>query len=75
MCVYLLSKFEVSSVILASFRKEGVISLSLPPPQNEPLKSQPGLGLKKIEMSCILEKTLVFSIICSKLLAPNLGNY
>ena len=43
-CVYLGTKFQVSSIILTSFRKGGVI---LPPiTQNEPLKSPPRLGLK-----------------------------
>ena len=41
MGVYLCAKFEVSSVILTVL--DGVIS---PPPQNEPLKSPPRLGLK-----------------------------
>ena len=45
MCVYLLTKFQVSTIILTSFR-QGVIS-PLPPPssQNEPLKSPLRLGL------------------------------
>ena len=41
MGVYLCAKFEVSSIILTVL--DGVIS---PPPQNEPLKSPPRLGLK-----------------------------
>ena len=43
MCAYLHIKFQVSSIILTSFRQEGRI-LQPPPPtilQNEPLKSQP----------------------------------
>ena len=36
MCVYLRNKFQVSGVILTSFRQVGVILP--PPPQNEPLK-------------------------------------
>ena len=44
MGVYLRAKFEVSSIILAGFR-QGVI-LPPPPPQNEPLKSPPRLGLR-----------------------------
>ena len=39
MCVYLRTKFQVSGVILTSFRQAGVILP--PPPQNEPLKSPP----------------------------------
>ena len=44
MSVYLRAKFEASSIILPSFRR-GVILAPLPP-QNEPLKSPPRLGLK-----------------------------
>ena len=46
MDVYLRTKFEVSSIILSSFR-QGVILLPPPPPapRNEPLKSPPRLGL------------------------------
>ena len=44
MSVYLRAKFEVSSIILTSFR-QGVILPPPPPPQNEPLKSPPRLGL------------------------------
>ena len=43
MDVYLRAKFEVSSIILTIFR-QGVI-LRPSPPQNEPLKSPPRLGL------------------------------
>ena len=42
MCVYLGTRFQVSSIILTSFR-QGVILHS--PPQKEPLKSPPKLGL------------------------------
>ena len=43
MGVYLRAKFEVSNIILTSFRLgRGVI---LPLPQSEPLKSPPRLGL------------------------------
>ena len=42
-CVYLCTKFQVSSTILTTFR-QGVILL-LPPPQKEPLKTPPRLGL------------------------------
>ena len=46
MSVYLRAKFEVSSVILTGFRNEGGgVILPHPPPQNEPLKSPPRLGL------------------------------
>ena len=44
MGVYLCAKFEVSSVILTSFRHGGG-NFTSPPPQNEPLKSPPRLGL------------------------------
>ena len=43
MGVYIRAKFEVSSMILTSFRQGVILS---PPPQNEPLKSPPRLGLK-----------------------------
>ena len=43
MCVYLCTKVQVSSIILTDFR-QGVILH--PPPQNEPLKHPPRLGLK-----------------------------
>ena len=47
---YLRAKFEASSVILTSFRHkggwgEGVTLPTTYPPQNEPLKSPPILGL------------------------------
>ena len=44
MCVYLRAKFEVSSIILTSFRQGGLISPSAS--QNKPLKSPPRLELK-----------------------------
>ena len=44
MCVYLHTKFEVSSLILRSFRRGNFI----PPPEKEHLKSPPRLGLKDI---------------------------
>ena len=47
--MYLRAKFEVSSIILTGFRRGGVNSP--PPPQNEPLKSQPRLGLKLVIIS------------------------
>ena len=40
-CVYLPTKFQVSSIILISFRRGNLTY----PPQNEPLKSPPRLGL------------------------------
>ena len=43
MCVYLRAKLWVSSIIVTSFRKGLILTLS--PPQNEPLKSPPRLGL------------------------------
>ena len=43
MGVYIRTKFEVSSMILTSFRQGVILS---PSPQNEPLKSPPRLGLK-----------------------------
>ena len=43
MGMYLCAKFEVSSVILTSFRQWAYS----PPPQNEPLKSPPKLELNK----------------------------
>ena len=47
MCVYLSTKFHVSSIILTSFRQGmGVFLLLTHPPQNEPLKSPPRLALK-----------------------------
>ena len=46
MGVYLHAKFEVSSIILTSFRQGVEVILPPPsPPQNEPLKSPPRLGL------------------------------
>ena len=44
MGVYLRAKFEVSSIILASFRQEGNFTPH-PTTQNEPLKCPPRLGL------------------------------
>ena len=46
MCFYLRAKLEVSSIILTSFRQGGGVILQPPlPPQNEPRKSPPRLGL------------------------------
>ena len=47
MYVYLRIKFQVSSIILTSFR-QGVWVILLPPSQNKPLKSPPRLKLKSI---------------------------
>ena len=50
-CVYLCAKFQVSSLILTSFRLQGGgrgVNLALPLPQNGPLKSPPGLELTTI---------------------------
>ena len=49
MCVYLGTKFQVSSVILTSFRWGNFTCPSPhpPPPQNELLKSPPRLGLMR----------------------------
>ena len=43
LCLYLRAKFQVSSIILASFRQEVNFTTppSPPPPQNEPVKSPP----------------------------------
>ena len=47
MGVYVRAKFEVSSVILTSFRQRGIPPAPPPPPhQGEPLKSPPILRLK-----------------------------
>ena len=45
MSLYLRAKFEASSIILTSFRMGGGCNFTFPPPQNEPLKSPPRLGL------------------------------
>ena len=45
MGVYLRAKFEVSSIILTSFRQGGNFAPLPSPPQNEPLRSPPRLGL------------------------------
>ena len=60
MCVYLGTKFQVSSIILTSFRL-GVI---LPPPhrQNEPLKSQPRLGLHNTYKNASVGKFSLFHV-------------
>ena len=53
MSVYLRVKFEVSSITLTSFRQGGRGvgeggSFTPSPPQNEPLKGPPRLGLKNV---------------------------
>ena len=46
MCMYLRTKFKVSSIILTGSRQGGWgVTLTLPPPQNGPLKNPPRLGL------------------------------
>ena len=53
MGVCLCAKCEVSSIILTSFRKGagGNLSAPLGPPQNEPLKSPPRLGLSRARLA------------------------
>ena len=54
MFVYLRTKFQVSKIILTSFRQGGGVILPpppQPPPQNEPLKSPPRLGLNNNKVS------------------------
>ena len=54
MCVYLRPKFDVSSVILTSLERGGVILL-----KNETLRSQPRLGLNaqlEVYKTVLLEK-------------------
>ena len=46
MCVYVHAKYEVSSIILTSFRHGVGDGNVAPPSQNEPLKSPPRLGSK-----------------------------
>ena len=46
MDVYFRTKSQVSSIILMSFRQGVILPTSSPPPQKEPLKSSPILGLK-----------------------------
>ena len=60
MCAYLRTIFQVSSIIVTRFRQgeKGFYPL-LPPPQNEPLKSPPRLGLNEtIQHNFSLAKTL-----------------
>ena len=44
MCVYVRTKFQVSSIILTSFKQVVIFLL----PQNKPLKSSQRLGLKRL---------------------------
>ena len=44
MCVYLRTKFQVSSIVITIFRQGEFYT---PSPQNEPLKNPPRLGLIK----------------------------
>ena len=63
MGVYLRAKFEVSSIILTSFRQGGGDNFMppLPPPQNEPLKGPPRLGLKTMKKFFISSKSSFLS--------------
>ena len=54
MRVYLRSKFQVSGMILSSFRHGGKFTLF--PPQNEPLKSPPRSGLKFLNLSIKIDE-------------------
>ena len=60
MSVYLRAKFEVSSIILTSFRHGGIVP---PPPQNEPLKSPPRLGLKSRKLNILFN---ILSLKCDQ---------
>ena len=58
MCVYLRTKFQVSSIILASFRQGEVIFL-----KNEPLKSPPRLiTVKEAEQKEGIQMYVAFNI-------------
>ena len=46
MCVYVHTKFQVSSMILTSFRQVVILPSLTTTPQNEPLNSPPRLGLR-----------------------------
>ena len=48
MGVYLRAKFEVLSIILTGFRQGLILPPPPSPPQNEPLKSPPRLGLNTV---------------------------
>ena len=66
MCVYLRDKFEVSSIILTSFRQRVGVGIGgggnyILPPQNEPIKSLPRLGLRDRQFSvkfCMLQNLI-----------------
>ena len=80
MGVYLLAKFEVSSIILTGFRQGGGLFYPSPsPPQNEPIKSPTRLGLK-IVISINMQThpfavtslpSFVFKVTSDKLTIPN----
>ena len=59
-CLYLCTKFQVSSITPTTFRQEEVGNFipTLLPPQNEPLKNPPRLGLKYIKSH---KKILLFT--------------
>ena len=70
MCVYVRAKFEVSSIILTSFRQGEGGNFNPLLPQNKPLKSPPRLGLKQTitvqTMKAVFYKFyLVYSLILS----------
>ena len=62
MCFYVRTKFQVSSVILTSLR-QGVNLF--PPPQDEPLKSPPRLGL--IHISTYIDSNIYLHISINEL--------
>ena len=53
MFVYLRAKFEVSGIIITSFRERqgGCLSHPFTPTQNKPIKSPSRLGIKDLECS------------------------
>ena len=55
MCMYLRAKFEVSSIILTSFRQGVSLHSPHPPPQNEPIISPLRLGLSLMKNNYILD--------------------
>ena len=58
MSVYLRAKFQVSSLILTSFRQGGRGWGNFTnPPQNEPLKGPPTLGLRLNNYIAVLKVT------------------
>ena len=62
------AKFEVSRIILTGFR-QGVGNFT-PPPQNEPLKSPPRLGLSEVTLyfRCAQFNRLLYHTDCSSVL-------